>query len=339
MLSKLRGFLEDMTAEDTMRALVGGQQSFSAPAVRNTLRRLIKALDEDPDITATIIPPYIPLTLIPSGEVIMGGSRQAPTDSVGRNDPYIHGAMALFGMCDEDWPCYPIMAKAIQLRGMPGLQELVSVCEPQGRRGRRKDVGRSCNCLHIEVYAGASLATDSNTEKSLSIPGRSQPSHLVFGKVASLVRHPSVTSSMPRKLLLLTKVGRGHASALLAVAEDLLQRKARIEIHFATLNSLQTEVYSLWENAENQAATATPIDFHRLQGLKMEAGFMQYFSTTFVPCRDSYLPESYLRPLGIRTTMRAIRDTMTITVPYSGTHMQILFNSVASIITSLTLQL
>lgn len=54
MLSKLREFPEGLTAEDTMRRLVGDQQTFSAPAVRSTLDRLIKVLDEDPEITASI---------------------------------------------------------------------------------------------------------------------------------------------------------------------------------------------------------------------------------------------------------------------------------------------
>jgi hypothetical protein len=53
MLSKLREFPEGLTAEDTMRRLVGDRQSFSAAAVRSTLARLIKVLDEDSDITVS----------------------------------------------------------------------------------------------------------------------------------------------------------------------------------------------------------------------------------------------------------------------------------------------
>lgn len=53
MMSKLREFPEGLTAEDTMRRLVGDQGTFSAPAVRNTLTRLISILDDDPNITVS----------------------------------------------------------------------------------------------------------------------------------------------------------------------------------------------------------------------------------------------------------------------------------------------
>ncbi|KZZ91760.1 Serine hydrolase FSH [Moelleriella libera RCEF 2490] len=54
MLSKLREFPEGLTAEDTMRRLVGQRAQFSATAVRSTLDRLIKTLDEDPSITGVL---------------------------------------------------------------------------------------------------------------------------------------------------------------------------------------------------------------------------------------------------------------------------------------------
>lgn len=141
---------------------------------------------------------------------------------------------------------------------------------------------------------------------------------------------------MSRKLLLLTNVDRGQANVFLAVASALLETETEIEIHFASFAGLESEVYSLWQNASSPDAMAKPIHFHRLGGLTMEEGLKQYFGTTSIPCRENYLPESYLAPLGFRTTLQAIRDTMAIAVPYTGHEMQVLFSSIVNIITSVS---
>lgn len=141
---------------------------------------------------------------------------------------------------------------------------------------------------------------------------------------------------MPKKLLLLTNVDRGQANVFLAVADALLQAKADVEIHFATFTGLESEVYSLWQNVSDNVPMAKPIYFHRIEGLTMEEGLIQYFSKAKIPCRKGYLPESYLAPLGFRPTMRAIRDTMAIAVPYNGPQMQDLFSSIVNIITSVS---
>lgn len=50
MPSKIREFPEGLTAEDTIRRLVGEQEVYSWPAVKAALDRVFEALDEDQEI-------------------------------------------------------------------------------------------------------------------------------------------------------------------------------------------------------------------------------------------------------------------------------------------------
>ena len=50
MMSKIRDLPEGLTAEDTMRRLVGGKEMFKGPAVKSTLERIFEILDDDPEI-------------------------------------------------------------------------------------------------------------------------------------------------------------------------------------------------------------------------------------------------------------------------------------------------
>ncbi|KAK2595359.1 hypothetical protein QQS21_006895 [Conoideocrella luteorostrata] len=168
MLSKLREFPEGLNAEDTMRRLIGDNQAFTAPAVRRTLGRLIDMLDEDPEITgvlgysegatvaASLIleekrrfeqegrPRRIKNAVFFAGwppvrleddmvQCLLADECENVIDIptchvVGCNDPYIHGAMALFGMCDEDTAMLFDHGKGHTVpRDARTLQELVSV--------------------------------------------------------------------------------------------------------------------------------------------------------------------------------------------------------------------
>jgi hypothetical protein len=49
-LTKIRHIPEGLSAEDTMRLLIGDEDVFSAPAVKSTMDRLIEILDEDHEI-------------------------------------------------------------------------------------------------------------------------------------------------------------------------------------------------------------------------------------------------------------------------------------------------
>ncbi|KAK2595358.1 hypothetical protein QQS21_006894 [Conoideocrella luteorostrata] len=141
---------------------------------------------------------------------------------------------------------------------------------------------------------------------------------------------------MAKKLLLLTNVDRGQANVFLAVADALLRTQTQIEIHFATFSGLEAEVYSLWQHVSDKVPLAKPIYFHKIEGLTMEQGIKQYISTTTLQVRDGYLLESHLAPLGFRNTMRAIRDTMPILVPYTGPQMEKIFSSIVNIITTIS---
>lgn len=50
MLVKIRHVPEGMSAEDTMRNLIGDKDVFSGPAVKSTMDRLCEMLDEDHEI-------------------------------------------------------------------------------------------------------------------------------------------------------------------------------------------------------------------------------------------------------------------------------------------------
>jgi hypothetical protein len=50
MLEKVRDFPEGMSAEDTIRQLVGDDQMWTGKAVRSTLDRLFEIIDSDPEI-------------------------------------------------------------------------------------------------------------------------------------------------------------------------------------------------------------------------------------------------------------------------------------------------
>ena len=47
---KIRSIPEGTSAEETMRLLVGDQEAFTGPAVKETMARLFQILDEDPEI-------------------------------------------------------------------------------------------------------------------------------------------------------------------------------------------------------------------------------------------------------------------------------------------------
>ena len=54
MLTKIRDFPEGMSAEDTMRQLLSEAESFSSNAVNKAMDRLLKIIDEDPEIDVCI---------------------------------------------------------------------------------------------------------------------------------------------------------------------------------------------------------------------------------------------------------------------------------------------
>lgn len=56
MLTKIRDFPEGMSAEDTMRQLLSEAESFSSNAVNKAMDRLLKIIDEDPEIDVCILP-------------------------------------------------------------------------------------------------------------------------------------------------------------------------------------------------------------------------------------------------------------------------------------------
>ena len=54
MPAKIREFPEGLTAEDTMRKLIGEQDVYSAPAMKTALDRVFEMLDEDQEIDVSL---------------------------------------------------------------------------------------------------------------------------------------------------------------------------------------------------------------------------------------------------------------------------------------------
>ncbi|KAK5999128.1 hypothetical protein PT974_01517 [Cladobotryum mycophilum] len=139
---KMRELVQESTPEDTMRTLLAEQDTVAAPAVKSAISKLIKMLDEDPEIdgvlgysegattAATLVleekrlfeeegrPRHLKSAIFFAGwppvAITKDGVKTLLSDEceefidlpschiVGCNDPYIHGAMALYSMCDED---------------------------------------------------------------------------------------------------------------------------------------------------------------------------------------------------------------------------------------------
>ncbi|KAF3065509.1 hypothetical protein CFAM422_009754 [Trichoderma lentiforme] len=142
IIARIRDLPQGESPEETMRKLIADKEQFTTPAVTMALDRLLQLLDEDPEIdgilgysegataAATLIleeqrlfreqgrPRRIkcaiffagwPPVRIKDGRVhtLLADEHDEMIDIptchvVGCNDPYIHGAIALYGMCDED---------------------------------------------------------------------------------------------------------------------------------------------------------------------------------------------------------------------------------------------
>lgn len=181
---------------------------------------------------------------------------------------------------------------------------------------------------------------------------------------------------MPKKLLLLTNVDLGQANVFLGVAAALLQSRSQVEIHFATFGALESEVHALGQQLHQQlhdvsdkvaavdadaddaaaaAADAAPdvtdagagagaagvklpaLYFHKIEGPAMREGLerqtkMSGIATTV----GHWLPQSYLAPLGTKNTMRAIRDTTVVFIPYHGPQLGKVYSSIVDIIATVS---
>ncbi|KAH0531443.1 hypothetical protein TsFJ059_000272 [Trichoderma semiorbis] len=142
IIVRIRDLPQGESPEETMRKLIADKEQFTTPAVTLALDRLLQLLDEDPEIdgilgysegatvAATLIleeqrlfreqgrPRRIKSAIFFAGwppvRIVDGRVQTLLADEhdemidiptchvVGCNDPYIHGAIALYGMCDED---------------------------------------------------------------------------------------------------------------------------------------------------------------------------------------------------------------------------------------------
>ncbi|RYP39452.1 hypothetical protein DL767_002186 [Monosporascus sp. MG133] len=336
VLSKIRELPQGITPEDTIRSLVKEQQPYSPRTLQSALDRLFQIMDEDPEIdprayldtlkgrrslprsywrraaacrkragrAASRLVNRCTLSLLYVSGAHMNcqygiffagwppvrlqgdhiqtlladeveNAIDVPTCHViGCNDPYIHGAMALYSMCDED------------------------------------------TALLFDHGKGHTVPRDARTIRELA------------------VAFETTRQRWQRRILLLTNVDRGEANIFLATCHALLHRDPDIELHFATFKGLEESITSVWEAARLNLPQVKPIIFHQIKGLSMADGLRHFFANreSEIPLQDDYLPKSFLKPLRLSSTKRAIHDSIPIFVPYEGPQLAEIFSSIVDII-------
>ncbi|RYP03313.1 hypothetical protein DL765_010540 [Monosporascus sp. GIB2] len=322
VLSRIRELPQGITPEDTIRSLVKEQQPYSPRTLQSALDRLFQIMDEDPEIdgilgysegatvAATLIleesrrlqeegrPRRIKYGIFFAGwppvrlqgdhiQALLADEAENAIDVptchvIGCKDPYIHGAMALYSMCDED------------------------------------------TALLFDHGKGHTVPRDARTIRELAEAVETTWQRFMAGE-----NRPG-----QRRILLLTNVERGEANIFLATCHALLHREPNIELHFATFKGLEESITSVWETARLNLPQVKPIVFHQIKGLSMADGLRHFFANreSEIPLEDDYLPKSFLKPLRLSSTKRAIHDSIPIFVPYEGPRLAEIFSSIVDII-------
>ena len=121
--------------------------------------------------------------------------------------------------------------------------------------------------------------------------------------------------------VVITNVERGEANIFLAVSQALLQVNGAVELHFASFTGLEEPVESVWREVCRQRPSAKRIIFHRIAGPSMTIGLREHLSKKAIPLECDYLPKTFLSSPNLFNTLRAIRDTVPIFIPYCGQQM------------------
>ncbi|GIK02013.1 hypothetical protein Aspvir_006056 [Aspergillus viridinutans] len=138
-----------------------------------------------------------------------------------------------------------------------------------------------------------------------------------------------MTGSQGPKILLLTNSEFGEANVFLATSHAILQADPTVELHFATFGGLRESVAMVSQKIQATIPETKPIVFHKIHGLTMSESL-----------RNAHpFPASFLAPPGFLNTIRAIRDTVQIFVPYSGPQLVQIFLSIVGIINTVNADL
>lgn len=62
-LEKIREMPDGLSAEESMRMLIGEEETYTAPAVLSTLGQLLELIDADPEIEVSLCHPHVCLLL------------------------------------------------------------------------------------------------------------------------------------------------------------------------------------------------------------------------------------------------------------------------------------
>ncbi|KAM4066511.1 glycosyltransferase sdnJ [Hirsutella rhossiliensis] len=134
------------------------------------------------------------------------------------------------------------------------------------------------------------------------------------------------------KILMLTNAERGEANVFLATCHALLEADPGLELHFATFDGLQQTVAQVSDNVRRAVPHAKPIVFHQIKGPTMTESIMQHLARNCIPRKADGSPESWMTPLRFFSSLRAIRDTIPIIVPYRGSQLVDIISYIAAII-------
>ncbi|RYP63533.1 hypothetical protein DL771_009229 [Monosporascus sp. 5C6A] len=343
VLSRIRELPQGITPEDTIRSLVKEQQPYSPRTLQSALDRLFQIMDEDREIdgilgysegatvAATLIleesrrlqeegrPRRIKYGIFFAGwppvrlqgdhiQVLLPDEVENAIDVptchvIGCNDPYIHGAMALYSMCDEDTALLFDHGKGHTVpRDARTIRELAEAVDTTQQRCAAYN-------YHLTLYV-------ETTQEATRLSPLVALNQCFTLRISAHSSPPiALASKRQRRILLLTNVDRGEANIFLATCHALLHRDPDIELHFATLKGLEESITSI-------------------KGLSMADGLRHFFANrkSEIPLEDDYLPKSFLKPLRLSSTKRAIHDSIPIFVPYEGPQLAEIFSSIVDII-------
>ncbi|RDA93586.1 hypothetical protein CP533_6193, partial [Ophiocordyceps camponoti-saundersi (nom. inval.)] len=130
----------------------------------------------------------------------------------------------------------------------------------------------------------------------------------------------------PAKILLITNSELGQANVFLTTCEAILQLDPDAEIHLASFARLADTVAAV------NSKLHRPLHFHRIAAMSMLQGLEKVIADRSTACHRNSVPLSFSEPLTFANSLRAIRDTVPILVPYDGPLLVEVVSSIIDII-------
>ncbi|PFH55335.1 hypothetical protein XA68_18561 [Ophiocordyceps unilateralis] len=136
----------------------------------------------------------------------------------------------------------------------------------------------------------------------------------------------------PPSILLLTNEEHGQSNVFMATCESLLQLEPDAHLHLASFAGLADSVAAFNDRVRLSMPAARPVRFHHIRGVPSSQGLRQVVVDRAIVCHGDVLPKSFFAPLSFTNSIRAIRDTMSIFVPYTAPQMAEIVSSVVELV-------